>query len=95
MLEQGRRIFRFDTFGSGPSWGDTLQLHQAIAGEEWRRGRTGVSPKPPSPSASLDADALLEALEADQGRKVDLDDPRRRSHCSSSMPSSASPVSST
>ena len=27
MLEEGRRIFRFDTFGSEAFWGDTLQLH--------------------------------------------------------------------
>jgi hypothetical protein len=34
MLETGRRIFRFDTFGSEAFWGETLQLHQAITGEE-------------------------------------------------------------
>src|SRR5262249_44368128 len=29
-LDQGRRTFRFDTFGSESFWGDTLHLHQAI-----------------------------------------------------------------
>src|SRR6185369_14239185 len=33
MLEDGRRIFRYDTFGSEAFWGDALQLHKAIAGE--------------------------------------------------------------
>src|SRR3989442_6196889 len=32
MLEEGRRIFRFDTFGSEAFFGDALQLHKAIAG---------------------------------------------------------------
>ena len=31
MMLQGRRTFRFDTFGSEEFWGDTLQLHEAIA----------------------------------------------------------------
>jgi hypothetical protein len=34
MLETGRRVFRFDTFGSEAFWGETLQLHRAIAGEK-------------------------------------------------------------
>ena len=32
MVEQGERIFRFDTFGDEAFWGDTLKLHQAIEG---------------------------------------------------------------
>jgi hypothetical protein len=31
MMLHGRRTFRFDTFGSEEFWGDTLQLHEAIA----------------------------------------------------------------
>src|SRR5258708_37228705 len=42
MLEEGRRIFRFDRFGSEAFFGDALQLHQAIAGAKnggaWGRG---------------------------------------------------------
>jgi len=34
MVDEGRRTFRFDTFGSEAFWGDTLQLHQAIAGDK-------------------------------------------------------------
>jgi hypothetical protein len=32
MLGDGRRIFRFDTFGDEAFWGTTLRLHEAIAG---------------------------------------------------------------
>jgi hypothetical protein len=32
MLQQGRQIFRFDTFGDEAFWGDTVKLHQAVAG---------------------------------------------------------------
>src|SRR5215471_11705684 len=45
MLEQGREIFRFDTFGDEAFWGDTLRLHQAIAGEKQGGVGPGVSPK--------------------------------------------------
>jgi hypothetical protein len=31
LLEEGRQIFRFDTFGDEAFWGDTLKLHQALA----------------------------------------------------------------
>jgi hypothetical protein len=30
--QQGRHIFRFDTFGDEAFWGDTIKLHQAIEG---------------------------------------------------------------
>jgi hypothetical protein len=33
LFEQGREIFRFDTFGDEAFWGDALQLHRAIAGD--------------------------------------------------------------
>jgi len=33
MLEEGKKTFRYDTFGSEAFWGDTLQLRKAIAGE--------------------------------------------------------------
>jgi hypothetical protein len=30
MLDEGKKTFRFETFGSETFWGDTLQLHKAI-----------------------------------------------------------------
>src|SRR3989442_15834102 len=47
MLEEGQRIFRFDTFGSEAFFGDALQLHQAIAGAKNGGGGAGVKPKTP------------------------------------------------
>jgi mono/diheme cytochrome c family protein len=56
LLEQGRKVFRYDTFGSEDFWGGQLRLHQAIAGEE----HGGVGP-------GLTAKQALEA-----GLKVDV-----------------------
>src|SRR4029077_18804639 len=33
MLDEGKKTFRYETFGSEAFWGDMLQLHKAIAGE--------------------------------------------------------------
>jgi hypothetical protein len=77
MLVEGRETFRFDTFGDEAFWGDTLRLHEAIAGE----ALGGVGPGL-APSAALELglkvdlgalpDDVVEALGAGQ---VDLDDP--------------------
>ena len=42
---RGRQIFRFDTFGDEAFWGDTLKLHQAIAGARERRRRPRRQPE--------------------------------------------------
>lgn len=34
LIEEGRQVFRFDTFGSEAFFGDALGLHKAIAGEK-------------------------------------------------------------
>jgi hypothetical protein len=78
MIEEGRETFRFDTFGDEAFWGDTLKLHQAIAGEANGGVGVGVSPKT-ALTVGLKVDA--EAIPADvanllrQG-KVNLDDPK-------------------
>jgi hypothetical protein len=41
---QGRRIFRFDTFGDQAFWGDTLKLHLAIEGPKFGGVGSGISP---------------------------------------------------
>ncbi|HIH45377.1 MAG TPA: hypothetical protein HA257_10020 [Candidatus Methanoperedenaceae archaeon] len=33
MVDTGRQIFRYDTFGDEAFWGDTLKIHKVIAGE--------------------------------------------------------------
>jgi hypothetical protein len=77
MLENGREIFRFDTFGDEAFWGDTLNLHQAIEGAKLGGVGQGVSPKTAlSVGLKVDADALPLALaEQIKAGKVDLDDP--------------------
>lgn len=77
MLEQGREIFRFDTFGDEAFWGDTLQLHQAIAGDKLGGVGTGVSPKAAlAVGLKVDADALpRELVDQLKQNEVNLDDP--------------------
>jgi len=77
MIEEGRKTFRYDTFGSEAFWGDTLQLHKAIAGEKNGGVGPGVSPKTAlSVGLKVDADALPGALKKQLAAgKVDLDDP--------------------
>src|SRR5712691_3269129 len=43
MLEQGRQIFRYDTFGDEAYWTDKLKLHRAIEGQELGGVGPGVS----------------------------------------------------
>ena len=77
MIEQGRQIFRYDTFGDEAFWGDALQLHKAIAGEKQGGVGPGVSPKTAlAVGLKVDLDALPASL-VDQLKagKVNLDDP--------------------
>jgi hypothetical protein len=77
MIEAGRRIFRYDTFGDEAFWGDTIKLHQAIAGQKLGGVGPGVSPKTAlSVGLKVDADALPASLAGEiQKGKVDLEDP--------------------
>lgn len=77
MLDEGRKTFRYDTFGSETFWGDALQLHKAIAGEKNGGVGPGVSPKTAlSVGLKVDADALPAALKKQLAAgKVNLDDP--------------------
>lgn len=45
LVNSGRQIFRFDTFGDEAFWGDTIKLHQAIEGSALGGVGPGVSPK--------------------------------------------------
>jgi len=78
MIEEGRQTFRFDTFGDEHFWGDTLRIHQAIAGA----ALGGVGPGLGAATAlgaglKVDVDALprplLEQLKAGT---VDLGSPK-------------------
>lgn len=76
MLDEGQKIFRFDTFGSEAYWGDALQLHKAIAGDKNGGAGPGVSPKTAlSVGLKVDADALPDTLKNQlKAGKVNLDD---------------------
>jgi hypothetical protein len=77
MLEEGRRVFRFETFGDEAFWGDTLKLHQAIAGSKLGGVGPGVSPKTAlSVGLKVDVDAVPAPVAAAlKAGTVDLDDP--------------------
>src|ERR1043166_8421835 len=77
MVDQGRRIFRYDTFGDEAFWGGALNLQQAIAGEKLGDVGPGVSPKTAlSVGLKVDADALPASLvEQIKAGKVNMDDP--------------------
>jgi hypothetical protein len=77
MVRSGRNIFRFDTFGSEAFFGDTLQLHKAIAGAQNGGVGPGVSPKTAlAVGLKVDSQALPQALVAQiRAGQVNLDDP--------------------
>ncbi|MFM6927754.1 MAG: hypothetical protein ACKOX6_04780 [Bdellovibrio sp.] len=77
LLEEGKEIFRHDTFGSETFWGDKLRLHHAIIGEKNGGVGPGVSPKTAlAVGLKVDVESLTpETLDAIKQGKVDLDDP--------------------
>ena len=77
MIEEGRRIFRYDTFGDEAFWGDQLKLHQAIVGQKLGGVGPGLSPKMAlSLGLKVDADALpADLVAAIKAGKVDMNDP--------------------
>jgi mono/diheme cytochrome c family protein len=77
MLEAGRRTFRHETLGDEAFWGDTLRLHQAIAGAANGGVGPGVSPRTAlAVGLKVDEDALPAAVVAAlKAGAVNLDDP--------------------
>ena len=77
LFEQGKGVFRFDTFGDEAFWGGDLQLHRAIAGERLGGVGPGVSPRTAlAVGLKVDSQALPNSLRrALAAGQVDLDDP--------------------
>jgi hypothetical protein len=75
MLKEGRKIFRYDTFGSEDFWGGKLRLHEAIAGEKLGGVGAGVTARQALQlGLKVDIGALPKILvEALKTRSVDLD----------------------
>lgn len=77
MFEDGRRIFRYDTFGDEIYWTDKLKLHNAIQGSKFGGVGPGVSPKTAlAVGLKVDMDAFpAELVEKIKKGEVNLDDP--------------------
>jgi mono/diheme cytochrome c family protein len=77
LFEQGKQVFRFDTFGDEAFWGDALQLHRAIEGKKLGGVGPGVSPKTAlAVGLKVDSTALPHSLQRALARgRVNLDDP--------------------
>src|SRR5438105_5290300 len=76
MLEEGRQIFRHDTFGSEAFWSGKLRLNEAIAGERFGGVGHGLEPKDALKlGLKVDTGVLSKILaEAIKGGSVDLGD---------------------
>ena len=76
-VEQGRQVFRFDTFGDQAFWGGKLKLHAAIEGAALGGVGAGVSPKTAlGVGLKVDVDALPSSLlQQLLTGKVNLNDP--------------------
>jgi hypothetical protein len=77
MILEGRRTFRFDTFGDEAFWGDSLMLHLAVEGPGHGGVPPGVSPRTAlALGLKVDVDALPPpTVQALRSGMVNLDDP--------------------
>src|SRR5215208_2620556 len=77
LFAQGRRIFRFDTFGDQAFWGGALELHKAIEGKKLGGVGPGLTPKGAlTAGLKVDSAALpASVVRAIKRGKVDLDSP--------------------
>jgi len=77
LIEDGRKTFRYDTFGDEAFWGGLLRLHEAIAGEAQGGVGPGVGPATAlAVGLKVDVDALPASLvDALKRGKVDLKNP--------------------
>ena len=77
MMEQGKQIFRYETFGDEAYWSGQLKLHQAIQGSKFGGVGAGVSPKTAlAVGLKVDMDALpADLVEKIKKGEVNLDDP--------------------
>src|SRR5205807_3078365 len=76
-FHEGRKIFRFDTFGDESFWGGQLKLHEAIEGAKLGGVGPGLSPRNAlALGLKVDLDALPEeVVKALREGHVNLDDP--------------------
>ena len=77
LLNEGREVFRFETFGDEAWWTDTIQLHRAIEGQNHGGVGGGVTPATAlSVGLKVDIDAIPKKIQNAIARgAVDLNDP--------------------
>ena len=77
MVEEGRQVFRFATFGDEAFWGDTIKLHQAIEGSKFGGVGPGLGPSAAlAAGLKVDVDALPKSvIRSIERGEVDLNDP--------------------
>src|SRR5436190_16146771 len=78
LFREGRRVFRFDTFGDEQFWSGALQLEKAIEGAKNGGVGPGLSPKAAlAAGLKVDANALPKSVVAAIKKgKVNLGDPK-------------------
>ncbi len=78
MVKEGKKTFRFETFGDQAFWGQTLRLHEAIEGVALGGVGPGLSPAQAlALGLKVDVDALPQPLQqAILAGQVDLNDPQ-------------------
>jgi hypothetical protein len=78
LIAQGRRIFRYDTFGDQAFWGGALQLNRAIEGKKLGGVGPGVSPKTAlAVGLKVDATKIPKSVAAAiKAGKVNLNSPK-------------------
>jgi hypothetical protein len=76
-VDEGKAIFRDETFGDEYFWSDTLELHRAIAGDKHGGVGPGLTPRQAlAAGLKVDMERLDRAtIEAIRGGKANLDDP--------------------
>jgi hypothetical protein len=77
MINRGRQVFRFDTFGDEAFWGGQMRLHQTIEGARFGGIGPGLSPRMAlTLGLKVDSRALPpDVVAALKAGKVNLDDP--------------------
>jgi hypothetical protein len=75
MIDEGRHVFRHDTFGSEDFWGTALRLHEPIAGAERGGAGPGLTPHQALQlGLKVDSDAVPKVLlQVLKGGSVSLD----------------------
>ena len=78
LVDQGRQIFRYDTFGDEEFWGGELHLDQAVAGAQHGGVGPGLSPANAlGVGLKVDVDALPRGLRKQLKRGRSDRSPRR------------------